>query len=50
MEHYQLGETRTIEASLFGDMRLDDNVVHMKVQTNSRMPNLLGFAMNKIKV
>lgn len=50
MENYQLGETRTVEAHLFADLCLDDSVVHMKVQAHSRMQNLLGFALNKIKV
>lgn len=49
MEHYQLADIKTIEANLFSDIQLEENVVHMKVQSHSRMQNLLGFALNKIK-
>ena len=50
MDQYQLGETKILEPNLLSDMRLAENVIHMKVQNHSRMQNLLGFAMNKIKV
>lgn len=50
MDQYQLGETHTLEANLVADIQLADNAVHMRVQSHSRMQNLLGFALNKIKV
>ncbi|XP_067946096.1 ribonuclease P protein subunit p25-like protein [Watersipora subatra] len=49
MDHYQLGEIRVVEANLFYDVKLDENLVHMNVQGKSYVRNLLGFAINKMK-
>jgi len=50
MEHYQRGEVVTRELHLLSDLKLEENVIHMKVQGHSRMHSLLSFAMNKINV
>jgi len=48
MENYSKGEVREIEmTSVFV---LDDAAVEMKVNANSKIRNLLGYSMKKIKV
>lgn len=50
MEHYQLSDVKSLVVDPFAHFPLDKNVVRMKVQPQSKMQNLLGFAMNKMKV
>lgn len=50
MEHYQLSEVKSMVVDPFSQFPLDRNVVLMRVQPQSKMQNLLGYAMNKMKV
>lgn len=48
MENYTKGETREVEMEpLF---EVDQTCVDMKVNAGSKIRNLMGYAMNKIKV
>lgn len=48
MENYTKGETREVEMEpLF---EVDQTGVDMKVNAGSKIRNLMGYAMNKVKV
>lgn len=48
MENYTKGETREVEMEpLF---EVDQTCVDMKVNAGSKIRNLMGYAMNKVKV
>ncbi len=50
MEHYVLGETRDVEDEDPAQLTTDPNAVHMRVKDGSKIRNLMGYAMKKIKV
>lgn len=49
MENYEKGETKKVSEDCL-PLALDDNTVAMKVNYGSKIRNLMGFAMKKIKV
>ena len=45
-----LGETRNVEDEDPAQLTTDPNAVHMRVKDGSKIRNLMGYAMKKIKV
>ena len=49
MDQYEKGETKELECE---DLKLPlvDNVIHMRVNHGSKIRNLMGYAIKKMKV
>ena len=48
MENYEKGDVREVDDDM--DLTFDPGVIHMKVSAGSKIRNLMGFAMKKMKV
>ena len=44
------GESRVVEENTSQDVTTDDNAVHMMVKDGTKIRNVMGYAMKKIKV
>ena len=50
MDHYVKGESRVVEENTPQGVTTDDNAVHMMVKDGTKIRNVMGYAMKKMKV
>ena len=50
MDHYVKGESRVVEENTPQGVATDKNAVHMIVKDGTKIRNVMGYAMKKMKV
>ena len=50
MDHYIKGEPRVVEENTPQGVATDENAIHMIVKDGTKIRNVMGYAMKKMKV
>ena len=50
MDHYVKGESSVVEDTTPRGVATEDNAVHMMVKDGTKIRNVMGYAIKKIKV